>query len=114
MTVLLFQHIDHLGYEWTYGDAFRDPDCPYGSRRSLHSERLAIDINLYREGIWLDKTEDHTPLAEFWEGLGGSWGGRFGDGNHYSLEHGGRRRATSRLFIVCFAAIISCVVSNGF
>ena len=28
-------------------------------------------------------------LGEYWESIGGSWGGRFNDGNHYSLEHNG-------------------------
>jgi hypothetical protein len=27
----------------------------------------------------------------FWESIGGSWGGRFNDGNHYSLEHRGMK-----------------------
>jgi len=30
-------------------------------------------------------------LGLYWESIGGSWGGRFGDGNHFSLEHEGRR-----------------------
>jgi len=30
-------------------------------------------------------------LGEYWESIGGSWGGRFGDGNHYSLKYKGRR-----------------------
>ncbi|HBJ0947911.1 TPA: M15 family metallopeptidase, partial [Escherichia coli] len=32
--------------------------------------------------------------GEYWESLGGSWGGRFKsrpDGNHFSLEHNGVR-----------------------
>jgi len=28
-------------------------------------------------------------LGEYWEGMGGSWGGRFSDGNHFSLTHNG-------------------------
>ena len=81
-----------LGYEVTLGDAYRDPRehgsfgerKGYGESKSFHKLRLAIDINLYKEGKYLTKTEDHKVLGEYWESLGGSWGGRFNDGNHYS------------------------------
>jgi len=87
------------GYEATLGDAYRDPRVfgPLGIRRgygraeSNHKRRLAIDLNLFKDGKWLTKTEDHRPIGEYWESLGGSWGGRFNDGNHYSLEWRGHR-----------------------
>ena len=79
------------GYELTFGDAFRDNRCPYGSEVSLHKVRLAVDFNLFKNGIYLSKTENHEPLGLFWESIGGTWGGRFEDGNHYSLEHEGRK-----------------------
>jgi hypothetical protein len=72
-----------LGYEVTLGDAYRDPRCPYGSRSSRHKSRLAIDLNLFKDGVYLTSTEDHRELGEYWESLGGIWGGRFNDGNHY-------------------------------
>jgi len=77
-----------LGYELTFGDAYATSGH---KARSLHYERLAIDLNLFRDGKFLDKTEDHLPLGAYWESIGGSWGGRFNDGNHYSLEHEGRK-----------------------
>lgn len=81
------------GYELTFGDAYRDPRVfgeigtwkGYGRRNSHHKKRLAIDLNLFRNGQYLSSTEDHRPLGEFWESIGGTWGGRFDDGNHYSL-----------------------------
>ncbi len=87
------------GYELTFGDAYRDPrvhgqvgqKSSYSAASSLHKERLAVDFNLFRDGRYLTRTEDHQPLGEFWESIGGTWGGRFKDGNHYSLEHGGRK-----------------------
>jgi hypothetical protein len=79
---------DH-GFELTFGDAYRDPRVPYGQPFSQHRSRLAVDLNLYKDGVWLTKTEDHTPLGVFWESIGGAWGGRFSDGNHYSIEHAG-------------------------
>ena len=72
-----------MGFEVTLGDAYRDPRCPYGSKSSRHRQRLAIDLNLFRDGVYLTATEDHTPLGEWWEAQGGIWGGRFDDGNHY-------------------------------
>ena len=87
------------GYELTFGDAYRDPRVhgavgvkgSYSNANSLHKERLAVDFNLFKDGVFLTRSEDHRPLGEFWESIGGSWGGRFHDGNHYSLEHGGRK-----------------------
>ena len=91
MVALLILHAEVLGYRLTFGDAYRDPRCPYGHPKSLHRKRLAIDLNLFRDGRYLKNTEDYRPLGEYWESLGGSWGGRFGDGNHCSLAHGKMR-----------------------
>ncbi|MGL5485629.1 MAG: M15 family metallopeptidase [Shewanella sp.] len=85
------------GYELTVGDAYRDPRLHgdmgvkkgYGHASSNHKQRLAIDFNLFKDGKFLTSTEDHRPIGEFWESIGGSWGGRFNDGNHYSIEHNG-------------------------
>jgi hypothetical protein len=62
MVADLIQWAYDEGYEITLGDAYRDP-------------RLHGDVGLGLK----------------WESMGGSWGGRFNDGNHYSLEHEGRR-----------------------
>jgi len=87
------------GYELTFGDAYRDPRVhgevgakkSYSSASSNHKIRLAVDFNLFKGGVYLTRTEDYAELGEFWESLGGAWGGRFNDGNHFSLEHGGRK-----------------------
>lgn len=87
---------DH-GYELSVGDAYRDPRVfgemgvkrGYGIAKSNHKQRLAVDFNLFRDGKYLTSTSDHRPLGEYWESIGGTWGGRFNDGNHYSLEHNG-------------------------
>jgi hypothetical protein len=49
---------------------------------------------LFRNGHYLSSTESHKPLGEWWEsqsseGINCCWGGRFSDGNHYSIEHNG-------------------------
>jgi hypothetical protein len=85
------------GYELTFGDAYRDPRLHgglgekkgYGHYKSNHKQRLAVDFNLFKDGVYLTSTEDHRVLGEYWESIGGTWGGRFNDGNHYSLEHNG-------------------------
>lgn len=88
-----------LGYEITLGDAYRDPRVfgmmgvqkGYGQASSCHKLRLAIDLNLFKNGKFLETTEDHQELGDWWESIGGSWGGRFNDANHYSLDHDGHR-----------------------
>lgn len=87
------------GYELTFGDAYRDPRVhgavgvkgSYSSANSVHKDRLAVDFNLFKDGKYLTSTEDHKKLGLYWESIGGTWGGRFNDGNHYSLEHQGRK-----------------------
>ena len=97
MVARLIQQAERMGYEVTLGDAYRDPRTfgafgesrGYGNPKSGHKLRIAIDLNLFRDGKYLPNTIDHQPLGEWWESIGGSWGGRFNDGNHYSLEHEG-------------------------
>jgi hypothetical protein len=90
-----------LGYEVTLGEAWRSKETAEayakkgkGIKASLHRSRLAIDLNLFRDGKYLTSTEDHRELGEWWEKQHElcRWGGRFKrrDGNHYSMAHGGR------------------------
>ena len=51
---------------------------------SYHYKGLAVDLNLFKDNKWLKDTEDHWELGEYWERIGGTWGGRWDDGNHYS------------------------------
>ena len=97
MVGLLLCKAYEMGYEVTLGDAFRDPRVhgqwgerkSYSAAKSVHKQRLAIDLNLFKDGNYLKDSNAHRPLGEWWESIGGTWGGRFNDGNHYSLEHGG-------------------------
>lgn len=90
------------GYEISLGEAWRSPEeakrlaaLGKGVTRSLHCDRLAIDLNLFKQGNWLQTSEAHRPLGEHWEALSPlcCWGGRFdrADGNHYSVTHEGRK-----------------------
>lgn len=62
-----------------------------GIRNSLHELQLAQDVDLIKDGKYMASTEDHRSFGEWWEKQGSDhrWGGRWGDGNHYSLEHNG-------------------------
>lgn len=99
MVSQLIQYAYSQGYELTFGDAYRDPrvfgdmnrSIGYGRRYSNHKVRLAIDLNLFKDGEFLTQTSDHEFLGEYWEFIGGAWGGRYDDGNHYSLDHNGRQ-----------------------
>lgn len=97
----LFDKAFALGFEVTIGDAYRDPKVfgelgqfkGYGHPKSAHKARLAIDLNLFLKGEYLEGTEAHRQLGEWWEKQDElcRWGGRFGDGNHYSMEWQGVR-----------------------
>lgn len=64
-----------------------------GIRSSLHNLRLAIDLQFFINGVYQSTSEAYRPLGEYWESVGGTWGGRFHspDGNHFSLEWQGVR-----------------------
>lgn len=93
-----------MGYEITLGEALRSEEeakrlkkLGVGVYPTLHMYKLAIDLNLFEDGKYLSSTLSHRLLGEFWESLSVEgkytccWGGRFKDGNHYSLEHNGLR-----------------------
>lgn len=97
MVAQLLMKAYEMGYEVSLGDAYRDPrtngpqgvKSGYSAAYSAHKNRLAIDLNLFKDGVYLPRTEDHRKLGMWWEEQGGVWGGRFNDGNHYSLEYNG-------------------------
>jgi hypothetical protein len=83
MVTKLIIFASRKGYELTFGDAFaRDGH----KKDSFHYKRLAIDLNLFKDGVYLKDTKDHIKLGVFWKSIGGTWGGDFKnpDGNHYS------------------------------
>ncbi|CAI2469852.1 Uncharacterised protein [Serratia ficaria] len=91
---------DEKGYRLTFGEAYRTPEqaklnaqSGKGIANSLHTQRLAVDLNLFINGQYQTDSAAYLALGEEWEKLGGSWGGRFSrpDGNHFSLAHNGIR-----------------------
>jgi ABC-type protease/lipase transport system fused ATPase/permease subunit len=102
----LLHQAEAMGYMVTLGEAWRseeqaafklklDAQKGIGIANSLHTLRLAIDLNLFRNGVYLTATKDYEPLGRWWEQSCKDcrWGGRFkrADGNHFSIEHGGVR-----------------------
>ena len=95
----LIDKAHELGFEVRGGDLFRSPRVfgrvgesqGYGSATSCHKLKLAVDLNLFKGGKFLQATSDHRALGEWWEKQHAlcRWGGRFNDGNHYSLAHAG-------------------------
>jgi len=85
------------GYQLTFGEAHRTMEQAAANARlgigianSLHVKRLAIDLNVFKDGVYLTKSEDYLPLGERWKTLHplARWGGDFKkpDGNHFSFE----------------------------
>lgn len=91
------------GYEFTFGDAYRSPEqaeanaeAGTGIRNSLHCDRLAVDLNLFRGGDYLTDSAAYEPMGKYWKSLHPDcrWGGDFRhrkDGNHFSLSCGDGR-----------------------
>lgn len=89
------------GYELTAGELFRTPQqaalnaqSGAGIARSLHTQRLAVDLQLFINGVYQTDTPAYKPLGDFWVTLDPDcvWGGAFQtrpDGNHFSLTWGG-------------------------
>jgi hypothetical protein len=90
----LFAGLILWAVEQGYEVAIDDVKCRDGHRKnSLHYIGLAGDLNLYRDGKYLWRTPDHLPLGDKWKSMHPlcCWGGDFGDGNHYSIAHEGRK-----------------------
>lgn len=92
-----------LGFEVTLGETWRSEFEATrlavegkGIIRSLHQDRLAIDLNLFKDGMFLRDTDSHQLLGDYWKSLhplcrwGGDFSGKRKDGNHYSVAHEGR------------------------
>jgi len=84
---ILMQFIHSSNYTYSLGDARARPEDERHIKNSNHYSGLAIDLNLFKNGIWLKNTEDHAEFGKFWESLHPNcrWGGRWSDGNHYEF-----------------------------
>lgn len=91
MVACLIQFAYQAGYEFVFGEVRRTQEqqdiyLKTGKTKTKHSKHLvslAVDFLVFKDGKYIDgKTKEELellrPLGEFWEGLGGRWGGRFG------------------------------------
>jgi len=82
----LILHINEAGYTCTLGEAWRTPEMAaiyakrgIGIKRSLHCDRLAIDLNLFKDGVYLTGGDAYKQFGEYWMTLnamnryGGDW-----------------------------------------
>lgn len=116
---ILILEIYRNGDEATIGEAYRTPEQAYlnalpigtelmvhspnqkpyifpypvggkGSSKSLHTQRLAIDLNLFINGKYQSHAEAYKKYADFWKSLhpDNRAGYDFGDANHFSMIDG--------------------------
>lgn len=85
------------GYELTGGEMWRSPEQQafyYAkgltkTKYSKHQDRLAIDLNVFVNGIYMSDKETFKPLAEYWKKLhpdnvsGYQWNW---DYNHFQMK----------------------------
>jgi hypothetical protein len=93
------------GYEATFGEAHRPEWVAKeyakqgkGSANSLHIQRLALDIMLFKDGNYLTSSEEYKRVGAAWKVIhpDNRWGGDITsrpDGNHFSMidTEGSRR-----------------------
>jgi hypothetical protein len=100
----LIQKAKELGYTVTFGEAWRTPeqaqwdaDHHIGIAHSLHMDRLAVDLNVFVNGVYQadDSHGAYGALGAWWKTLGPMyrWGGDFKlvDLDHFSISPDGIR-----------------------
>ena len=97
--------IGSQGYGCTLAEAYRTPAQAaiyakegVGIQDSLHCERLAIDLNLFKDNQYLTDAASYEKFGKYWESLGdhNRWGGYFVSkygGHIVDLDHFERRPA---------------------
>jgi hypothetical protein len=83
-----------IGLPVTFGDAYRDPrlhgvmgtKIGYGAANSCHKLRLAVDLNIIKNGK-IASDCDYEKLHDEWDKLGGAERIK-NDLNHFSFRYG--------------------------
>lgn len=97
----LFDKAVELGYDIAPGEIVRSKEqaeanalAGSGIANSLHLVGLAVDIMLFKDGLYITDSTGHTELGAYWKTLDPDcrWGGDFKsqDNDHYSLAWEGR------------------------
>ncbi len=89
MLAKLILHAYTLGYELTLGESYDDDGVGH-MKDSLHYIRLAQDLNIFKDGVYLTDGTGHRELHDYWDTLGGAQRIEK-DLNHYSFAWQGRR-----------------------
>jgi D-alanyl-D-alanine carboxypeptidase len=98
----LIEYVASQGLEMTWGETYRPPAMAAlnaasgaGIANSLHCLRLAVDLQLFKDGTYLtdDTTGAYTLAGTYWKTLDplACWGGDFArkDYDHFSIQwHG--------------------------
>lgn len=100
----LINYIVDQGYHCTFGEVFRTQEqanlnAQHGSgiSKSLHCQRLAVDLNIFEpSGHFLTHVNDYRKFGEYWQTLHkfNRWGGCFHnshgelkpDSDHFEMQ----------------------------
>jgi len=94
----LIDRAHFLGYEVVMGELYRPKEMAEiyaargsGIKNSNHTRCIAVDLNLFKDGKYLKKTDAYRVLGEWWVEQHElcAWGGEFDDGGHFSLRYRG-------------------------
>jgi hypothetical protein len=102
---LLILEINKRGFTCRFGEAWRTPEMAAmyakegtGIKHSLHCDRMAVDLLISKDGVWLTDTESYRFAGVYWCSLntlnrwGGDWDGDGvpdpgeNDGNHFECR----------------------------
>lgn len=97
----LIQFAYAAGYEFTWGEAYRTQEQAQwnvahhtGIMNSVHMVRLAVDLQLFKDGVYITDPRAYAFLGTYWKTLhpNARWGGDFGtvDADHFSFTYQGR------------------------
>ena len=100
LTAQLISWAYSQGYELTWGETLRtqteanlNAQQGDGIKNSLHLSKLAVDLSLFKNGVFLTHKEDYAPLGAYWKSLNPlcCWGGDFSrtDSDHFSITYNG-------------------------
>lgn len=89
------------GFQLTWGEAYRtteqaqwDVAHKTGILMSVHCDRLAVDLQLFKDGVYITDSAAYKFMGDYWKSLDPScrWGGDFHtvDADHFSIEWQGR------------------------
>lgn len=93
---LLIEFAYKNGFCLTFGEVYRTEEQQKiyfetgrsKTMNSRHLQRLAVDFNIFKDGILLNKPIDIKPLGDFWESLNTDnvWGGDWDRDNNLDEE----------------------------